>query len=277
MTSQVAEPLVLMVAPNGARRTKTDHAAIPVTPEETADVALSCLEAGANAIHFHVRDAEQKHSLDIGLYREALAVLADRIGERMVVQVTTEAIGIYTPAEQRALVRELQPDAISIAVKEFFPTEEEGKASSEVIHEYLEAGCSPQFIVYSPEDLTNFNRLCERGLIPTGKHNVLFVLGRYTANQQSDPADLIPFVQANEQNHRWSICAFGSGERACAAMAMSLGGHVRLGFENSLWKGDGTLATSNEEVIGEGADLTSLVGRRLATIAEARPLLKSGG
>lgn len=271
----MSEPLILMVAPNGARRTQKDHPAIPVTPEETATVALACAEAGANAIHFHVRDSEQKHSLDTGLYREALAILHEKIGQEMVVQVTTEAIGIYTPTEQRALVRELKPKSISMAVKEFFPNEEEGKASSDLVHEYLAEGCAPQFIVYSPEEVKTFNRLCESGLIPAGKHNILFVLGRYTENQQSDPADLVGFVDANEQNHRWSICAFGSQERGCAALALSLGGHVRLGFENSLWRADGTVAKDNTQVIREGMALAELLGRKVATAAEASVLLKS--
>jgi 3-keto-5-aminohexanoate cleavage enzyme len=271
----MSEPLVLMVAPNGARRTKADHPAIPVTPEETAEVALQCLKTGANAIHFHVRDGEQKHSLDTGLYREALSVLSERVGDQLVVQVTTEAIGIYTPAEQRALVRELKPSSISMAVKEFFPNQEESKASSELVYEYLEANCAPQFIVYSPEEVTTFNGLCDQGLIPKGKHNVLFVLGRYTDNQQSDPKDLVSFVEANEQDHRWSICAFGSQERACAALAMSLGGHVRLGFENSLWRADGTVARDNAQVIEEGVALAELLGRKIATVEEAGQLLKS--
>ena len=269
------EPLVLMVAPNGAKRTKVDHAAIPVTPEETAAVALDCLNAGANAIHFHVRDQHEKHSLDTGLYREALAVLESKIGDKMVVQVTTEAVGIYTAAEQRALVKELKPSAISMAVREFFPNKEEAKASAEMVHDYLDSGCSPQFIVFSPEELHQFNQLCEQGLVPAGKHNVLFVLGRYTENQQSDPRDMIPFIEANEQKHRWSICAFGSQERACAALAMSLGGHVRLGLENSSWRADGEVVEDNATVIAEGKALATLLGRTLATVSQANELLKS--
>ena len=58
----------LMVAPNGARRTKQDHPAIPVTLEQTVETAKKCYQAGAEAIHFHLRDDKQQHILDAGLY-----------------------------------------------------------------------------------------------------------------------------------------------------------------------------------------------------------------
>ncbi|MEC8515837.1 MAG: 3-keto-5-aminohexanoate cleavage protein, partial [Pseudomonadota bacterium] len=58
----------LMVAPNGARRTKADHPAIPVTIQETVETALACAAVGAQAMHLHVRDADQQHVLDAGLY-----------------------------------------------------------------------------------------------------------------------------------------------------------------------------------------------------------------
>ena len=54
----------IMVAPNGARKTTSDHPAIPVTIEQTAMTAKACFDAGAGAIHFHVRDTDQKHVLD---------------------------------------------------------------------------------------------------------------------------------------------------------------------------------------------------------------------
>ena len=65
----------LMVAPNGARRTKSDHPAIPVTLEETVETAKRCHAAGAEAIHFHLRDDAEQHILDAGLYKEGLVEL----------------------------------------------------------------------------------------------------------------------------------------------------------------------------------------------------------
>ncbi|HIP77601.1 MAG TPA: 3-keto-5-aminohexanoate cleavage protein, partial [Kiloniellaceae bacterium] len=70
-------PLILTVAPNGARKTRRDHPAVPIRPAEIADTAAAALKAGAAMIHLHVRDAEEKHSLDPGAYREAIAAVRD--------------------------------------------------------------------------------------------------------------------------------------------------------------------------------------------------------
>ena len=65
----------LMVAPNGARKTKKDHPNLPVTISEIVDDAKNCFANGADAIHAHVRDAKGNHSLDVGLYKELISEL----------------------------------------------------------------------------------------------------------------------------------------------------------------------------------------------------------
>ena len=68
-------PLVLTVAPNGARAGRHDHPALPLDPAALAATARACLDAGAAVLHLHVRDANDRHSLDAGRYREALAAV----------------------------------------------------------------------------------------------------------------------------------------------------------------------------------------------------------
>ena len=63
---------------------------------------------------------------------------------------------------------------------------------------------------------------------------VLFVLGRYSAGQVSDLADLDPFVQAMPDARDWMVCAFGPSEHDCLLAAATLGGNLRVVFENSL-------------------------------------------
>ena len=88
-------PLVVMCAPNGARLQKSDHPSVPVTPAELADCAASLLHRGVSVLHLHVRDSGGGHSLDPGLYREAMAAIRERTGNRMILQVTTEAVQIF--------------------------------------------------------------------------------------------------------------------------------------------------------------------------------------
>ena len=88
-------PTAIAVAPNGGRRGKNDHPALPIGPEELASTAAACLEAGAAMIHAHVRDRDGGHLLDADAYREATKAIRDAVGERLVIQITSEAVGRY--------------------------------------------------------------------------------------------------------------------------------------------------------------------------------------
>ena len=107
----------LMVAPNGARPMKKDHAAVPITMNEIVNTGKACFEAGAEAIHFHTRNDKGEHVLDSGLCKEILSELQKTV-PKMHLQITTEAIGKYSPDQMRKLAYEVMPPGISIGVKE---------------------------------------------------------------------------------------------------------------------------------------------------------------
>jgi uncharacterized protein (DUF849 family) len=135
----------------------------------------------------------------------------------------------------------------------------------------------PQFIVYSDQDLVRFDDLVARGIVPPGHHFMLFVLGRYTAGQRSQPADLLPFIAANRAERPWAVCAFGPRESACAAAATALGGHVRVGFENNLFLADGSTAPDNAALVAAAAANARLIGRPVAEAGAARDILARYG
>jgi uncharacterized protein (DUF849 family) len=268
--------VMVMVAPNGARRGKVDHPAIPLTPAELAlDVAASAA-AGAAAVHLHVRDAAGGHSLDPGLYREAVAAVRAACPD-IVIQITTEAVGRYAPAEQMATVRALRPGAVSLALRELIPDTAAEAPAGDFLAWMQEAGVAPQVILYAPDEVTRCRELIARGVIPFAAPFLLFVLGRYAADQQSAPEDLDPFVDAlGDFPAPWAVCAFGRREAACAVAAARLGGHVRVGFENNLHLPDGTLAPGNAAIVaataamleGEGFGVMDAPGaRRLMAVA----------
>jgi uncharacterized protein (DUF849 family) len=254
--------VMIMVAPNGARRTKTDHPALPMTAEELAIDAEACMAAGAGAVHLHVRADDGTHILDAKRYRAATAAVSARTGGGMAVQITTEAVGLYTVAEQMSVVRDVVPDAVSLAVRELVP-DGDGEAEAGAFFRWLKtAGVSPQFILYDVADVQRFFDLQERGVIPFSLPFLIFVLGRYIKGQQSEPADLAPFVAALEGREAiWAMCAFGKRELACAEAAMAAGGHVRVGFENNIHAPDGSLAASNAELVQGVADAARRLGR----------------
>lgn len=277
MTDSAAEagaPLVIAVAPNGARKTKADHPAIPIQPEEIARTAAQCRDAGAAMIHLHVRDAEQKHSLDADAYRTAIDAIRREVGNGIVIQMTTEAVGIYRPEEQMAAVRAVRPEAVSLAVRELCVGASDEPRFAEFLAWLHAERIMPQYIVYSAEDVLRFAELRSRGVVPGDRPFLLYVLGRYTPGQKSAPSDLIPFLNAAQgQELEWAMCAFGRLEGACALTAAALGGHVRVGFENNMLLADGSTAPDNAALVRQIADSAALAGRDIADAAAARNLL----
>src|SRR5687768_3548625 len=80
------------VAPNGGRKTKADHPALPLTARELAETAARCRDAGATMMHVHVRDRDGKHLLDADAYRTALDAIRSEVDEALVLQITSEAL-----------------------------------------------------------------------------------------------------------------------------------------------------------------------------------------
>ena len=270
----MSAPVIVAVAPNGARRTKADHPAIPMTADEIGREAARCRDAGAAMVHLHVRDEAGAHSLDVGRYRAAVRREA---GPEMIAQVTTEAVGRYAPAEQIAAVRALRPEAFSVALRELFADPAGEAEGAAFLGEQAEAGTLVQHILYDATDVARFRALLARGLIPAARASALFVLGRYSAGQRSDPADLLPFLDAwgagGRPAPRWGVCAFGPRERACAMAAALLGGDVRVGFENNLLRPDGSVASGNAEQVAGFRAAAAGLGLEIAGAGEARALL----
>lgn len=268
-------PLILANAPNGASRTKADHPALPMTADEIGETAARILDAGAAMIHVHVRDAAGRHLLDADAYRAATAAIRARVGQKLVVQVTTEAGGRYEAPAQMRVIRALRPEAVSVALRELFADPKLETEAADFLGWLRRERIALQMILYSAEEVQRYAGLKARGVIPAGNDFPLFVLGRYTAGQVSTPADLDPFLAAATETKLtdpWSMCAFGQHENACAVHAASLGGHVRVGFENNLLLPDGGRAPDNAALVRLAAQAARAAGRSLATADDARAL-----
>ena len=272
----VTQPIAIAIAPNGARKTHADHPALPITPDELAACARQCVDAGAAMLHLHVRRPDGTHSLEPDDYRPAIAAVQQAVGDALVIQITTEAVGIYTPAQQMASVRALQPEAISAALRELVPDAAHEAEAARFFGELAAARTAIQYILYSADDVVRYRDLRARGVLPDTPHWVLFVLGRYSAGQRSDPTDLLPFLQAWSDggqltaNVPWAMCAFGPREAECALTATLLGGHARLGFENNMALPDGSTAPDNAALATNLRRHLDALHRPLASAADLR-------
>lgn len=263
----------IAVAPNGGRHTKADHPALPLSAAELAHCAAQCLDAGVGMIHLHVRKADGSHVLDAVAYRDAIAAVGAAVGSRMVVQITSESLGLYAPPEQIALIKEVRPEAVSLALRELAPDAAAEAGFFRALHWMSRENVLPQVILYDPAEARRLAAMIARGDLPWPDVPVLYVLGRYTASQTSQPHDLLPFIAPGMPRFaHWSVCAFGRHETACVTTAALLGGHVRVGFENNMLLPNGELAPSNAALAWSVAN--TLKGLAIATCDAAE--IRSG-
>lgn len=236
----------ITVAPNGARRQKTDHPALPMSSHELAETARACFVAGAQRIHLHVREEGGAHSLDADIYKTAIAAVHEA-APQMDIQVTTEAAGRYSVEDQLHLLDTLKPAAASIAVREIARAPKRVAQIYDTAHRH---DTDVQHILYGTECIAQLELWLASGLVPPTMRDAILVLGQYTPARTGKPGELAPLLkQTAACTLTMSVCAFGPDEQACLTEAAALGCDLRVGFENNIHAPDGTAWENNAQAV----------------------------
>jgi uncharacterized protein (DUF849 family) len=230
----VNQKIAIIAAPNGARKQKTDHPALPVSIQEIVTDVIACRDAGAAMVHVHARDSQGQHTLAVDDNQRLFDALHKAVGRSVMVQLTTEAMDHYTPEQQMTLIQEVCPMAASFALRELIPDDSHVNRAARFFGWVADQGMLAQHILYDRADVERYLALCRDGVLPRHGRHTLLVLGRYHPQQLSMPVDIAPFLNAKLlEQERWGSCAFGRYEHQCLTATMLLGGDVRVGFENN--------------------------------------------
>jgi uncharacterized protein (DUF849 family) len=268
------------VAPNGARRTRADHPALPISPEELAQTAKDIVAAGAGLLHLHVRDEAGRHSLDPARYRDAVSAIRDAVDDKLIIQITTEACGIYSRDEQIATVEALRPEACSVALRELCPSDQATNVQTyaQFLSDCQREGIKVQHILYDEADLWRFRRFWSDGVVPEAHPFILLVIGRYIPHPEHWQPDFLKLMGAlhaeGDTMPEWAVCGFGTAQISILTAAAALGGHVRVGFENGLQRPDGSLARNNADLVGICAEAFRNLHLTPMSAADARLMAK---
>lgn len=266
----MADKRILICAPNGPRKMKADHPAVPLTPQELALCAEEVLAAGASILHLHIRDDAGGHSLSVPRYREAVAAIRDRVGDGLVIQATTEAVGMYDRIAQMQVVKELKPEAVSLAVRELFPEDTSVQECRDFSLWMQDEGVWPQYILYDDADTARLEALCEAGAVQEAPF-VLKVVGKKGDTSHALTDTDFDFVSRLEAlGSTWAACGFGKAENHLAGPVMKSGGHLRVGFENNLHLMDGRTAKNNAALVAQNASAFENGGHKISTAKEVR-------
>jgi 3-keto-5-aminohexanoate cleavage enzyme len=270
------EKLIITVAPTGNVPTKEMNPHLPVTPEEIAETAVRCREAGASLIHVHARDAAGQPTLDPGVFGRIHELISARTD--LIVMISTGGRAGMDPQERVAAVRRIRPEMASLTTGSMnFPDRVYTNSFQDV--EYLatamkEAGTKPEMEVFEPGMINNALLLADKGLAPPPLH-FDFVLG----SRGSLPASAKNLLFESESvppGSTWTVAGIGRWQLPMAVLAIAMGGHVRVGLEDNLYYRKGELA-SNEQLVARVARIAAEAGRPVATPGEARQILGLAG
>jgi 3-keto-5-aminohexanoate cleavage enzyme len=282
----VAGPVIITNSISGAVANREQCPAIPYTPEEYGAEARRAVEEGAVMIHIHARTPEGVPSYEIDDFAAITQAIRAEAGADVIINYSTGAIGV--PLEQRiAYLRALKPDIGALNMgsmnyakysrrrKDFvFKAVFENSFDTiiELCTAMREEGIKPEHECFDSGHIANLDPLLDMGLLdlPLQISCVMGVSGgiRPNARNLAHMAEQVPPVA-----HEWGVIGISRQQWELVAAALTLGGNVRVGLEDNFYLPDGEMARSNGDLVARARRMCEDVGRRPATVAEARERL----
>ena len=298
--------VIITCAVTGSIHTPSMSPHLPVTPAQIAKAAIGAAQAGAAIVHLHARNPKDgSPSQDPALFHEFLPQIA--VASDVVINLTTGGAATMTVEERLQPALQLKPEVASLNMgsmnfglyemlgryKEFKHDWEKPylAGSDERIFKntfrdiaYILQSCSEngtrfEIECYDIGHLYTAAHFLERGLIkpPLFIQSVFGIRGGIGAHAE----DVMHMKRTADRlfgdAYLWSVLGAGRNQMAVAAMSAVMGGNVRVGLEDSLWLGRGTLAKTNAEQVAKARRLIEEVGLQVATPNEAREMLKLKG
>jgi 3-keto-5-aminohexanoate cleavage enzyme len=258
------DKLIITAALTGAEVTREQQPNLPITPDEIADAAAACAAAGAAIVHVHARNADGSSTQDKEVYRQIIEKTRARCD--VIVQVSTGGAVGMTPQER--LMATLSMGTVNFGGDVFVnhPADMELFAAAMQAH-----GVKPEFEIFDTGMLSTTLRWLKKGIVQAPLH-FDFVLG-IPGGMAGTPESLMYLRSQLPPGSSWTVAGIGAAQLPLATLAIVLGGHVRVGFEDNIYFRKGELAHSNAQLVQRIASLAQTLERPVATADEARGML----
>ena len=281
------DPVVITCAISGALANRDQCPAIPYTPGEYAAEARRIVDEGGVHIHIHARKPDGTPSYEVEDFTAIHDAIRAEVGDAAILNFSTGTIGVSV--EKRIAYLEACPPEVaalnmgsmnyakySARRKDFVFSTVFPNPFDEII-ELLKAmkrlGIKPEHECFDVGHVGSLWPLIDMGALEPPLHAdfVMGVVGGIppTARNLATMADNLP----EGVSAHWGVIGISRVQWTLLAAALSLGGSIRVGLEDNLYLPDGTMATSNGELIARARRMTEDAGRRPATVEEARALL----
>jgi uncharacterized protein (DUF849 family) len=266
---------LITVAPTGAETAKADCSALPTTLDELVETAKRCEAAGAAMIHVHIRDAEHRSTLDLGRLTDTVTALRENTA--LVVQLSTGG-AVTDPYDHRLRVLDAAPDSCSLTMGTVnFGDDVFMNPWPFVTQLYQltqERAIVPEFELFDLGQVAALHRLLDKfGLPFGGKVHCDLVMGVPGGMPGTTDALVAAVNGLPDEVTSWSATGVGRTTLPVAFAALSKGGHLRVGMEDTLTLAKGRPVTHNAELVERAAALATLAQRPSMSPDEARDLL----
>ena len=266
---------LITVAPTGAETAKSQCPQLPTTLDELVETAQRCEAAGAGLIHVHIRDADHQPTLDAQRLRDTVAALREKTS--LVVQLSTGG-AVTDPLADRLRVLDADPDSCSLTMgtvnfgDDVFMNP--WPFVTQLFQLTQEREVVPEFELFDLGHVAALHRLLDKyGLPYGGRVHCDLVMGvpggmPGTADALVAAVNALPGAVTS-----WSATGIGRASLTVALAALSKGGNLRVGMEDTLTLAKGHPVTHNAELVERAAALATLAQRPPMSPDEARDLL----
>ena len=267
--------VIVTAAITGSRMLRDTAPYIPITPEEIIRSSVEAWRAGASIVHIHVRDPETGLGCqDLNRFRQVAEAL--RAETDLILSLTTSGIpGRNLPVAERLCPLALRPElasfdagSINLGGGVFV---NDPAFLNEAARMMREAGVKPEIEVFDLGMLVTAIRMRNEGKLDDPLH-FQFVLGT-PWGAPATPKSLLHLHEHLPDGATWSAIGIGRGYLPMAAMALVMGGHIRVGMEDNIYLDRGVLAKTNAELVERVVRIVAAYGRPIASPAEARAIL----
>ncbi len=269
------EKLIISACICGAEVTKEQNPNVPYTVEEIVREAKSAYDAGAALIHLHVRWDDGTPTQSKERFQECVDAIRKECPDAIIQPSTGGAVGMtdlerlestdITPTPEMAT---LDCGTRNFGGNDIFVNTDDTIVNFAKIMQ--EKGIKPELEVFDKGMIDTALKVADRkGLLNHPMHWD-FVLG---VQMSATVRDLVYMATSIPAGSTWTATGIGKTAWDIAAATIAMGGHVRVGFEDNLYLSKGVLAKSNGEMVAKAVEIAKLLGRPIATPAEAREIL----
>jgi 3-keto-5-aminohexanoate cleavage enzyme len=268
------DPLVITVAPVGGELTREQQPHLPLTPGEIGEEVARCREAGAAMVHLHVRDETGAPTQG----REHFAAAIEAIGRAapdVIVQTSTGG-SVGMTEDDRAQPLDLKPEMATLTTGTVNFGDGVFENPFPLVERFFlrmrEVGIQPEFEVFDTGMVEAARRLVAAHDAEPRHLHFDFVLG-VPGGMAGTPQAVVHMASILPRGASWSATGIGRAHLPVTFTALAMGGHVRTGFEDTIYYARGRIAGSNAELIARVARLAGEAGREVATPEAAREIL----